>query len=63
MKRYGLLGLLALGLLLNTSRAASPGETWTRRLSLNLDHVSYGNGTFVAVGSYGTVLTSRDGTT
>jgi len=38
------------------------GTTWTRRTSgtdNGLFGVAYGNGTFVAVGWYGTLLTSR----
>jgi hypothetical protein len=36
------------------------GTTWTRRTSQgnNLFGVTYGNGTFVAVGGRGTILTS-----
>ena len=36
------------------------GTTWTLRTSggNNLNGVAYGNGTFVAVGRYGTILTS-----
>jgi hypothetical protein len=38
------------------------GTTWTlRNLGNDLRGVAYGNGTFVAVGKGGTILTSPDG--
>jgi photosystem II stability/assembly factor-like uncharacterized protein len=39
--------------------------TWNNgdRTSGKLDGISYGNGSFVAVGASGTILTSPDGTT
>ena len=46
---------------------AGPLDTWTWRNPLpqgnNLNAITYGNGLFVAVGNYGTILTSPDGTT
>jgi hypothetical protein len=41
-----------------------PGTTWTLRTSrtnIDLWAVTYGNGTFVAVGNNGVILTSPDG--
>lgn len=62
--------LWLIGLVLTLSLTAyggqtspSPGSTWTLQTSASypLNGVAYGNGTFVAVGEDGTILTSRDG--
>lgn len=47
-----------------TVSAPPPGSTWTSRTSEGspLYGITYGGGTFVAVGEYGTILTSPDGT-
>jgi hypothetical protein len=64
VNRYGFLGLLTLIFLLSVSKAAPAGTTWTVRAFSNpLLDIAYGNGTFVAVGEDGAILTSPDGTT
>ncbi|WP_201773584.1 hypothetical protein [Thermus filiformis] len=45
-------------------RRGSAGDVWTVRVLGNkLSAVAYGNGLFVAVGDWGTILTSSDGVT
>ena len=49
-----------------SSKTTSDGTTWTERTSgtyNSLWEVTYGNGLFVTVGSYGTILTSSNGRT
>ena len=46
--------------LMGAKAAKGDGSSWTVR-SASLQAVTYGNGTFVAVGEYGTILTSIDG--
>lgn len=51
---------------LTLSVTQRPGVIWTERSSdtaSNLNGVAYGNGIFVAVGEYGTILTSKNGAT
>ena len=68
LRLYGARLLVALLLTLaaynaSGSSGSGVGATWTLRVPgiNNLNGVAYGNGTFVAVGSNGTILTSRDG--
>jgi hypothetical protein len=47
--------------ILGTILTSPDGVTWTERTSgtsRNLNSVTYGNGTFMAVGEYGTIVTS-----
>jgi len=55
---------VGLSLLLVACGVSGPGSTWTPRTSNTNQHlygVTYGNGTFVAVGEGGTILTSQNG--